>query len=71
MNEITMIPTGSNTVPAIGYDEEKSIMYAEFGSGATYKYMDVSKDECESIRNSVSIGTKLKEVVKLKEYSKI
>lgn len=71
MNGIEMIPTKSTTVPAIGYDSKNNIMYAQFGSGAMYKYLDISQSEVNSIRNSPSEGTKLKEVVKLKEYSKI
>lgn len=69
--EVTMIQTKSSTVPAIGYDKEKSIMYAQFGSGTTYKYLNVSQEEFDSVQNSTSVGTKFKEVVKLKEYSKI
>ncbi len=66
-----MIPTKSSTVPTIWYDEKNNVMYARFNSGAVYKYNDISQAEVDSIRSSPSEGTKLREVVKNKEYSKV
>ncbi len=67
-----MIPIiGSSTVEAIGYMPIIKTMQVEFKSGSKYAYYDVSQEEYQSVLQSKSAGTKLKQVTRTKEYKKI
>ena len=68
-NEIQMSPVESGTIAKIGFSESK--LYVTFHTGNSYEYSNVSQDEFISIKEAKSIGSKLKEVVKLKSYKKL
>lgn len=61
----------SSIIESIGYNEEKKIMQVMFIRGdIAYNYYNISIDEYNSIMNSQSIGSRLKEVVVGKRYNK-
>ena len=62
ISHISFIPPWSS-VPAGG-------ILVRFKTGKEYLYLDVSKEEYESIIKSDSVGSKFKEVVKGKSFSK-
>lgn len=66
-----MFPVISKTVAERGYDAETKQMNVRFTSGVLYAYYNVSQEEYDSIVNSESFGSKLREVVKGKEYKKL
>ena len=67
-----MIPVvGSSIISEIGYDSAIKELNVLFQSGSKYAYYDVSTKEYNEILYSKSSGSKLKEVVKEKEYKKI
>ena len=63
-----LIKVNSSTVSHIAF--YNGVMYARFSTGTIYAY-SVSKEEYDSIFESDSVGSKLKEVVKGKAYRKL
>ena len=61
----------STTVAGIGYYEASKIMHVQFAKGGLYEYSDISPEEYYSIKNDVSIGSKLRRVTAGKEYKKL
>jgi hypothetical protein len=46
----------SESIAAIGYDEETGVLEVEFVSGAVYRYRDVPQDVYENFRQARSKG---------------
>lgn len=61
----------SSSIFLLGYDTKQHKMQVVFKNNATYKYDDVTKEQYKQILNADSPGTKLKEVVKGKTYTKL
>ena len=61
----------SSSIEAIGYEPKPRQMQALFKNNSLYQYDNVSQEEYNSILNSHSAGSKLKEVVKGKDYEKL
>jgi len=71
MEDVTMIPVQSKTIAEMGLDAHHDLMYVKFTSGTVYSYSNVSQAEFDSISTDVSIGSKLRRVVKDKLYAKL
>ncbi len=69
--EPLLVHVESSTVNGRYYDEPNNILYIKFNSGVLYKYHNISIEEYVSISKSPSIGSKLREVVKGKQYNKL
>lgn len=55
--KIERIEVDSSMVDAVGYDEEKQILYAEFSNTRhIYAYYEVAKETFESLLEADSIG---------------
>ena len=61
----------SKTILEMGYSPEGNFMHVRFSSGVLYQYNDISHEEFLSIKNDVSVGSKLRLVTKDKEYKKV
>ena len=69
--DIPLEKVTSTTIAGIGHSQPYSTMRIEFNTGKQYDYYDVSEEEYLSIKNDASIGSKLRAVVKDKEYKKL
>ncbi len=63
--------TKGGSVTATGYDPKSKQMQAMFANESIYQYENISQAEYDSILNAESTGSKLKEVVKGKSYTKL
>jgi hypothetical protein len=68
-NEIKMIPVESSIVQAIGHKDDA--MVVDYHKGATYVFLNVSKEEFESVLNADSVGVKLKDMSYGKKYVRL
>jgi hypothetical protein len=64
---VTMENVNSTQLKRIGLDKEHGYLYIEFQSGFTYRYMDVSEEEYEELKNAESIGRKFNELIRGKK----
>lgn len=63
--------TKGGSVTATGYEPTSKQMQAMFANESLYQYENITQEEYDSILNAESVGSKLKEVVKGKEYKKL
>jgi hypothetical protein len=49
-------PVVSESIAAIGYDDDAEVLEVEFVSGAIYRYRGVSQDVFEDLRQAPSKG---------------
>ena len=49
-------PVVSESIAAIGYDDDAEVLEVEFVSGAVYRYRGVSQDVFEDLRQAPSKG---------------
>jgi KTSC domain len=49
-------PVDSESIAAIGYDDDAEVLEVEFVSGAVYRYRGVSQDVFEDFRQAPSKG---------------
>lgn len=56
MVSVSRIPVESSMLAAVGYDSAAKVLYAEFHSGGTYAYPDVTPKEFEDLTEAGSIG---------------
>jgi hypothetical protein len=49
-------PVVSESIAAIGYDDDAEVLEVEFVSGAIYRYRGVSQDAFEDLRQAPSKG---------------
>lgn len=67
-----LTPVKSSSVESIGYHEPSKTLRVKFLKGPfPYEYYNVSTKEYESLMNSSSIGSTLKEVVQGKRFTKV
>lgn len=59
-----MIKVSSSNVDSVGYDNDSSLLYVRFTSGALYTYVSVPIFEFEGLINAPSIGTYLNRNIK-------
>lgn len=57
-------PVVSESIAAIGYDDDAETLEVEFVSGAVYRYSGVPQDVYEDFRQAPSKGTFLKRYIK-------
>ena len=63
--------TKGSSVSALGYEAKGKQMQAMFANNSIYQYENISQAEYDSVVNAESVGSKLKEVVKGKDYRKL
>lgn len=63
--------TDSSSVIGMAHDEQLQRMYIEFKKTGVYVYYGVTTKEFEEVFLAQSRGTKLKEVIKGKNYKKL
>ena len=51
-----LIPVHSSSIRAVGYDEEREILYIRFIDGDLYEYREVPADEVIDLFQAKSIG---------------
>lgn len=61
----------SKTISEMEYIAETKTINVRFSSGVLYAYYDCSQAEYDSIKNDVSVGSKLRRVTAGKEYRKL
>jgi hypothetical protein len=49
-------PVDSESIAAIGYDDDAEVLEVEFVSGAVYRYRGVSQDVFDDLRQAPSKG---------------
>lgn len=65
---IDMIAVKSSNLKAVGYDEEKRILYVDFLNGAKYQYFDVPRFLFEELLKADSKGSYLDRRIKKGHY---
>lgn len=67
-----MIPVSSSNIDSVGYDEPNQEVYIRFLNGGMYKYIGVSLNEFENLRDAASVGSYLNRYYKnVYSYEKI
>ena len=65
---IDMIAVKSSNLKAVGYDEEKRILYVDFLNGTKYQYFDVPRFLFEELLKADSKGSYLDRRIKKGPY---